>query len=200
MVIGPESYVDYSIRVKVESQGVFETHLALGPEHEILESRHFQYEESWQRELIELKDLIQAAKDALSQKNQVALRGFYQIAKIEFDYFKHKKMSFENFEEFIGETIGIFSSAHEAYSTKERRPAYNLGKSDRTFSYHRLDKNLNPREVRLLINGFGLNGTKLTLDELGKSEGLVSTKSNTNVAATLTSALNHLVWNYKKSS
>lgn len=196
---------DYRIRVPAKHAKSFEDALGLAPIVQIIDkipspvatpaqaveinptipTAPVEQEPGWQNELLELGTTIDDMRLKLEQGDTDVANAFNGFGKYMLPIlYSHGYKEFR--EDFPSAVIGIFDRSYNAYSVLPVRPIKKRAKG--SGPYNRLDNNLTPRDIRMIIKGFGLDGTNHTSDEIATSEGILKAKP------AIVSAKNHLLW------
>ncbi|MEK7559671.1 MAG: hypothetical protein AAB521_05190 [Patescibacteria group bacterium] len=170
-----DSHTTYTVRVPKSGMPSIEAILALGLKHQAIESvvvsKPRKIESTWREELLELHGLIEQTETALLESNPIALTGFHQILEAERDKFKIRgNKTFRTTQDFAVEVVRLFYKSYKAHASLDERP---VKKTPGKLTYKKVgDKNLSPRQIRILIKGRGLNGETVSPEKIGDSEGL----------------------------
>ncbi|MEK7573454.1 MAG: hypothetical protein AAB531_03430 [Patescibacteria group bacterium] len=170
-----DSHTTYTVRVPKSGMPSIEAILALGLKHQAIESvvvsKPREIEPTWREELLDLQGLIEQTKIALLEDNPIALAGFNQILKEMRGGFEIRgNKTFKTTEDFAVNIVGLFYKSYKAHASLDERP---VKKTPGKLTYKKVgDKNLSPRQIRILIKGRGLNGETVSPEKIGDAEGL----------------------------
>lgn len=128
----------------------------------------------WEEELDQVQSKVGQVKAATERLDGVCLRGYVQLWK-ELERFARFRNLGLTMEEFVQNSLGIFSSSVDEHKRWGPTPSY--GTSPRK-KYSIIGGFLNPREIRLIIGKFGLTGERMSDQEIKASED-ISNVSNT---------------------
>ncbi len=181
--MGPE-FVEYRVIVPVSEVQGFEKALRRFPQLQIVSNEYPQVV-TWPQELSQLKYMIDGAKRAVNEGNNVAIRAFEEIMNEANELTATLRKKSWDSDSFVKGTLLLFDTSYDEYAKFAFRP---VGpRRGGVPTYKRLS-GLTPREIRVLIQLGGLNGTRSDLPQIGNNEGLAYPWK------AFSSAKTHLFW------
>lgn len=180
-------FKDITVRVQQGDIENFYKSLEMFPEAVILgENEYVSHPISveWNEELKQTQSIVDQAKDAAEKLDSVCLRGYVHLWKDLEKFGRFRDLGL-NIEEFVRNSIDLFSSSVDEY--RRRGPSRSYGIIQRK-RYLTIQGFLNPRETRLIIGTCGLTGQEMSNQEIKASENI------SNVPNTFHNAVRHLVW------
>ncbi|MEK7581303.1 MAG: hypothetical protein AAB512_03395 [Patescibacteria group bacterium] len=147
-------FVDLRVRMKPEDERTFRTAISRFPQFNIIDRTKKPVEEpeeadqlAWEDELDDLRVMISAVREAVDSGNQISEQGFRQLNRFN----KHLSE-----EEFRDRFIGALDRSVVAYETEDERPGYK--RPDTVFIYRKKREALTPRNIRIAVGIFHLDG------------------------------------------
>lgn len=147
-------FVDLTVRMRLENEETFRSAISRFPQFNIIDRTKKPVEEpkeadqlAWEGELDNLRVMISAVREAVDSGNQISERGFRHLNRFE------KRLSGE---EFRNRVIGVLDRSVAAYEAEDERPGYK--RPDTVFIYRKKREALTPRNIRIAVGIFHLDG------------------------------------------
>ena len=125
----------------------------------------------WKDELADLQEVVSTAASLFESGDANVIVGYEELIR------RIGRSIYQNFYSIHPESVGpsilaLMKSSVEVYTGCAERPMKRVGRSQSGLTYKRFNKALTPREIRLLIYGFGLTGEKYSEDQLAVMEDI----------------------------
>jgi len=184
-----EGFVDFMVRVPAEGAEDFRKVISKIPSYQIL--GELGRDQNELNELNALSELVQITESVLREGESVSDSGFQELYRsiMELARLRGKKPPIK--EGFREQVVSMFKDSMDSYYSMSGGMKSNGGRGG-TARYRTIEDSISPRHIRLLIHGYGLNGTRLPLDRIGQNEGFAVIKNNTNVRSAIHNATTKL--------
>lgn len=141
------------------------------PENLLVNYKHLE----WSEELLNLRATVDNVKYAWRTGSMVAKNNMGTLLD-RANFTMVGRMERFSIDEFAQTLLGLFDRSFGTYNRSEAsvyRSTHKMGRH-RHDPYRRFEGCLNPRQIRMLINCFGLGGKKVNIKEAGMLEGILN--------------------------